>query len=105
MARSASPSKAAPKCRAVRHHGLLQAFQVQRAAVQIDVAAVGRAADGDHVGAQRAEQFRRQAVGRAVAAIERDLHAVQPQRRGRQQEIEILPGQRPLPPKASAARA
>ncbi len=37
---------------AVRHDGLLQAFQVERAAMQIDVASIGLAADGDDVGAE-----------------------------------------------------
>ena len=89
---------------AMGHDGLLQAFQVQRAAVQVDVAAVGLGADGDDVGAERAKQLRRQPVGCAVAAVDRQLHAVEAERRGLRQEIQVLPGQRLFHGKLQRAR-
>ncbi len=105
MARSASPSKATPKAAPCATTACLQGLQVERAAVEIDVAAVGRAADGNHLGAQPAEQLRRQAVRSAIAAIDGDLHAVQAQRGNAEQEIEILAAPVPLPRKAPAAQA
>ena len=60
---------------AIFEHGGAERLDVQRAAVQIDVAAVGLVADGVHVGSQMAEQRGRQLKGRAVAAIDHDAHA------------------------------
>jgi hypothetical protein len=77
----------------VRQHRVPQALDVQRAAAQVDVAAVGRAAELDHLGAQPPEQFRRQPEGRAVAAIDGHFHAVEAHRGSPQQVLEVLPVQ------------
>ena len=53
----------------------LQASEVERTAIGVDVAAVGRSADGNDLRAQRAEKFRAELVRGAVGAIENDAQA------------------------------
>ena len=50
----------------------LQGIEVKRATIGVDVAAVGRRANGDDFRAQRAEKFRAELVRGAVGAIEND---------------------------------
>ena len=50
-----------------------------RAAIQIDVGAVGRDAHGHDVGAQFPQHFGRDLVGGAIGAIDHDAQAVEPQ--------------------------
>lgn len=54
-------------------HGRLQNFQMQRAAVEIDVAAVGRAMDGMHASAQALKKFGRKDGSRSIRAVGDDL--------------------------------
>ena len=60
---------------ALGDHALLQAFEMERAAAGIDVAAIGGDAHLDDVGAERAEEFGAELVGGAVGAIENDAEA------------------------------
>src|SRR4029078_11036081 len=53
-----------------------------RADPVVDVAAVGLSRDGDHLGAELAEDRRRGAVGGAVGAVEQDLAAAEIDRKG-----------------------
>jgi len=54
-----------------------QSVEMERAAAQVDVAAVGRAADARHLGPQLVEDQRRQRGGRAVRAVEQQTDAVE----------------------------
>ena len=54
-----------------------------RAAIQIDVEAVGRDAHRHDIGAQFPQHFRRDLVGGAIGAIDHDAHAVEPRLRGK----------------------
>src|ERR1700722_13318447 len=56
---------------------LLHCFRVQRAEAGVDVTAVRSAADGHHISAERAEQTRGESAGRAIGAVNDDLHPVQ----------------------------
>jgi len=56
---------------------LLQAFEMERAAAGVDVAAIGRRAHGDDIGAEGAKEFGAEFVGGAVGAIENDAEAGQ----------------------------
>ena len=49
---------------------LLQTFKMKGAAAGVDVAAVGRSADGDDFGAQGAEEFGAEFIGGAIGAVE-----------------------------------
>jgi hypothetical protein len=49
---------------------LLEAFEMQRAAAGVDVAAIGRDAHGDDVGAQGAEEFGAEFRGGAVGTVQ-----------------------------------
>ena len=51
-------------------HLLRQAVRMRRAAFLVDVEAVGLDIDGDHLGAEFPQRFRRHLVGRAVGAID-----------------------------------
>ncbi len=65
---------------AVGQHGFPQAFHMQSAAVQVDVAAVGRAVERRHRGAQPLKQIGPQPGGCAVSAIEYQPRSIQPDR-------------------------
>jgi hypothetical protein len=75
MARSASPSKATASEAPVRDSGLLDGFEMQGAAVEIDVAAVGSAVEGDDFSAEAGKKPRGENRGRTVAAIDDDADA------------------------------
>ena len=64
-----------PDVRAHARHGQLQQVRRGRAAAVVDVAAVGRAADGHDLGAQVGEHARPDLVGGAVGAVDDDLQA------------------------------
>ncbi len=74
-------------------HGQLQQFRRRRAAAIVDVAAIGRAADGDDVGAEVGQQPRPDLVAGAVGAVDHDLHAGQVQaarHAGRAERLVVL---------------
>ena len=58
-------------------HRELQQIRRRRSAAVVDVAAVGRAADGNDLRAEVGQHARADFVGRAVCAIDHDLHARQ----------------------------
>ena len=74
---------------AIATDGLGQALHMQRSTALVDIAAVGLGANGNHLRAQPPEQGRRQQVGGAVAAIHRDLHAVEADRSGGRQKLQV----------------
>lgn len=55
-----------------RDDARLQTREMQGAAIGVDIAAVRRSAHGEDFGAEGAEQFRAEFIGRAVGAIEHD---------------------------------
>ena len=61
---------------ALLHHVALQALNMRRAAVDIDVKAVGRGIDHAHIGAQCVEHRLGHRGCRAVGAIDADLDAL-----------------------------
>src|SRR5690606_7584902 len=63
----------------VLDHAFLQDADGGRAAVFVDVGAVGGNADGNHLGAQFVQDARGDLVGRAVGAIDDDLQPLEPQ--------------------------
>ena len=71
--RSPSPSSAMPDLRAHAGHRQLQQLRRGRAAADVDVAAVGRAADRHDFGAEIGQHARRHLVGGAVGAVDHDL--------------------------------
>ena len=76
---------------AARDHRLLQQLRLGRAAVLVDVEAVGGDPDRNHFGAKLPQGFGRDMVGGAVGAIEHDLEAVEAQMlgEGRLGEVDI----------------
>src|SRR6266403_1394022 len=54
---------------------------MQRAAASIDIAAIGRNAHGNNVGAKRAKKFRAQFVSRAIGAVQNNPKARKPRAR------------------------
>jgi hypothetical protein len=68
---------------------------VERATVAVDVAPVGRVAQGDDLRAEAAEEFGRESGSGAVGAVEDDLQAVetQPGRDLLDEEVQIAPTQ------------
>ena len=79
--RSPSPSKAKPSVVAAGDDGGGERVDVRGAAAVVDVAPVGRVADDRDVGAQAPEDLGRDAVGRAVGAVQQDVEAVEVERR------------------------
>ena len=67
---------------AARDHRFLEQLRMGRAAVVVDVEAVGRDAERDHLGAQLPQRLGRDVVGGAVGAIDHDLEPVEPQMLG-----------------------
>ena len=78
---------------AARDHRLLQQLRLGRAAVLVDVEAVGRDADRDDLGAELPQRLGRDVVGGAVGAIDHDLEAVEAQvlGKGRLGELDVAP--------------
>ena len=68
--------------RAHARHGELQQFRRSRSAAIIDVAAVGRAADGHDLRAEIRQHPRRHFVAGAVGAVDHDLESLQVHARG-----------------------
>ena len=68
-----------PQVRAVRDHGFLHVAGHGRAAVAVDVKAVGRNGDRNHLRPEFVKHLGRHAVGRAVRAIDHDLEPIQAQ--------------------------
>ncbi len=66
-----------------------QSLQVQRSAIQVDVAAVGRAMNGMNPRAQAFEKLRRQRRRRSVGAIGHDFQTAQPARQRRGQMFHV----------------
>src|SRR5690606_27535340 len=60
-------------------HLVLHVLWMHRAAVSVDVAAVGPHTEGDHLGAQLGKHRRGHLVGGAVGGVDHDTHAVQRQ--------------------------
>ena len=71
-------------------HTLPQAFEMKRAAIQVDVAAIRRVADRHHLRAEFFEQRRGKLRSRAVSAIDHQLHAIQAFRNRRLEERDVL---------------
>ena len=77
---------------ACRDHGLLQRTEVGRAVTVVDVEAVRLGADHDDVGAGRPQRPWRRGAGRAVGAVDDDLHPVEPVGQGREQARHVPVG-------------
>ena len=88
--RSPSPSSAMPTSARTPGHGQLQQFRRGRTAAQVDVPAVGRAADRDDLRAEVREHARRDFVAGAVGAVDHDLEAGEIDARRQRRGAEIL---------------
>jgi len=83
-----------PVIRAVSEHLVAQSFGVSRADVVVDIEAIGRDADRNHIGAKLVENVRGDVVSRAMRAIDHDLHAAQVKiiREGRFAKFDVATG-------------
>ncbi len=79
---------------APRQHLAPHVFRRQRAAFAVDVEAVGRDRDREHLGAQFPEHGRRDLVGGAMRAIDDDAQPVEPQpfRKALLDELDVAAG-------------
>ena len=87
--RSASPSWAMPRSRAVLHNGFLERAKVRGADAVVDVVAVRVGADDHDVRAGVLEDLRRAAAGGAVGAVQHHLDALQAVRQRAQQVDDV----------------
>src|SRR5581483_6001582 len=74
-----------------------------RAAAVVDVLAVGRVEEREHLGAGLREDQRSDPVGRAVRAVEHDLHAVEGRRDAPEEVLVLLHQTARVPDEADAA--